>query len=99
MLGSLDCYAWKWDKCPKAWQGQYKGHKGTSVILEAAVSYDLWFWHAFFGMPGTLNDINVLQRSPLFDEIVNGTGSKTEYMINGNTYNHYYWLVDGIYPS
>lgn len=34
MLGSIDCYSWKWDKCPKAWQGQYRGIKGTSIVLE-----------------------------------------------------------------
>jgi hypothetical protein len=29
-------------------------------------SQDLWIWHAFFGMPESLNDINVLDRSPIF---------------------------------
>lgn len=60
MISSLDCMNWKWENCPKAWHGSYRGVKGTSIVLEAAVSYDLWFWHSFFGMTGSLNDINVL---------------------------------------
>ena len=24
-------------------------------------SFDLWIWHAFFGLPGSNNDINVLE--------------------------------------
>ena len=34
------------------------------IVLEAVASEDTWIWHAFFGLPGTLNDINVLNRSP-----------------------------------
>ena len=67
MLGSIDCMHRKWDKCPAAWRGAYTGHKdGPTMILEAVASQDLWIWHAFFGLPGSLNDVNVLRRSPLF---------------------------------
>jgi hypothetical protein len=69
MLGSIDCVHWKWEKCPIAWYGygMYTGHcREPIIILEAVASQDLWIWHAFFGMPGSLNDINVLDRSPIF---------------------------------
>ncbi|CAI8586437.1 unnamed protein product [Vicia faba] len=71
MIGSIDCMHWEWKNCPKAWEGQFtRGDKGTTtVILEAVASHDLWIWHAFFGCPGTLNDINVLDRSPVFDDV------------------------------
>jgi hypothetical protein len=36
------------------------------MILEVVASQDLWIWHAFFGLPGSLDDINVLNRSSLF---------------------------------
>jgi hypothetical protein len=40
---------------------QYRGkEKEPTVILEAVATHDLWIWHAFFGLPGTLNDITVL---------------------------------------
>ncbi|KAK9187712.1 hypothetical protein WN944_019110 [Citrus x changshan-huyou] len=37
-----------------------------TIILEAVVDYDIWIWHAHFGLPGSNNDINVLEASHLF---------------------------------
>jgi hypothetical protein len=34
--------------------------KHPTMILKAVASYDLWIWHAYFGMPDSYNDINVL---------------------------------------
>ena len=98
LQGSLDCYNWRWDKCPKAQQGQFKGHKGTSVALEAVVDGELWFWHVHFGMPGTLNDINVVHRSKLLHDMINGKSHTVSFTVNGSTYHMPYFLVDGIYP-
>jgi hypothetical protein len=51
----------------------YKGHKKEpTIIIEAFASKDLWIWHAFFGMSGSHNDINVLQRSPIFARLAEG---------------------------
>ncbi|XP_026458504.1 uncharacterized protein LOC113359021 [Papaver somniferum] len=70
MLGSLDCMHWVWTGYPTYWVGQYKGHYAKpTVIFEAAASYDCWIWHAFFGLPGSQNDINVLYKSPLFEDL------------------------------
>ena len=69
------------------------------MILEAVASHDLWIWHAFFGMPGSLNDINVLRRSALFDRLTSGTAPQLEYTVNGNKYTMGYYLADGIYPT
>ena len=45
----------------------YNGHcHELTIILEVVASQDLWIWHAFFGLPGSLNDINVLDRSSIF---------------------------------
>src|SRR5262249_39608216 len=100
MLGSIDCMHWKWKKCPVAWHGMYSGHiREPTIILEAVASYDLWIWHAFFGLPGSLNDINVLDRSNLFVDLVEGRAPKVNYTINGNNYTMGYYLADGIYPS
>jgi hypothetical protein len=68
------------------------------MILEAVASQDLWIWHSFFGLLGFLNDINVLQRSPLFQRLTSRT-SPVEYFVNGNKYTMGYYLADGIYHS
>ena len=100
MLGSIDCMHWNWKNCPKAWAGQYKGkEEGPTVVLEAIASYDLWIWHAYFGMPGSNNDINVLDRSPLFSSLVQGKSPACQYLVNGREYNQGYYLADGIYPT
>ncbi|KAJ9548945.1 hypothetical protein OSB04_021488 [Centaurea solstitialis] len=99
MLGSLDCMHWEWAMCPVAWQGQY--HRGDkphpSIILEAAASQDTWIWHAFFGCPGAMNDLNVLNHSPIFEDVYNGIAPDRTFQVNGATYRHEYYLGDGIY--
>lgn len=100
MLGSLDCMHWTWKNCPVAWQGQYSGkEKEPTIVLEAVASYDLWIWHAFFGMPGSHNDINILQRSPLFAALADGKAPVANFTVNGKQYNMGYYLADGIYPQ
>ncbi|XP_010456778.1 PREDICTED: uncharacterized protein LOC104738279 [Camelina sativa] len=61
---------------------------------EAVASQDLWIWHTFFGPPGTLNDINVLDRSPVFDDILQGHAPKVNYFVNGREYHLAYYLTD-----
>ncbi|XP_076931510.1 uncharacterized protein LOC143596691 [Bidens hawaiensis] len=100
MLGSIDCMHWKWKNCPTAWKGMYSGHiREPTIILEAVASYDLWIWHAFFGMPGSHNDINVLERSFIFMELAQGRAPPVNYTVNGNDYTMGYYLADGIYPK
>lgn len=100
MLGSIDCMHWKWKNCPTAHHGMFSGHvREPTIILEAVASKDLWIWHAFFGLPGSHNDINVLQRSPLFAKLAEGDAPEVNYIINGHDYNMGYYLADGIYPS
>ena len=100
MIGSLDCMHWTWKNCPTAYSGQYTGkEKEPTIILEAVASYDTWIWHAFFGLPGTLNDLNVLDRSPLFKNIQDGIAPSVKFTVNSNEYNMAYYLSDGIYPK
>ncbi|XP_071680327.1 protein ALP1-like [Lolium perenne] len=99
MLGSIDCMHWGWKNCPKKWHGMFKGHVNEpTMILEAVASQDLWIWHAYFGLPGSLNDINVLQCSPVFSKLAEGQTPAVNYSINGHQYTMGYYLADGIYP-
>ena len=66
------------------------------MVLEAVADYELWIWHAFFRMAGSHNDINVLQRSPVFVKLVDGP--PINYEVNDHQYNKGYYLTDGIYP-
>ncbi|XP_024190314.1 uncharacterized protein LOC112194298 [Rosa chinensis] len=80
MIDSLDCMHWQWKNCPTGWAGQYTGYKGKpTIILEAVASYDTWMWHAFFRLPGSLNDINVLGCSPLFNDVCTGETPEMNY--------------------
>ncbi|KAK1697482.1 hypothetical protein QYE76_014179 [Lolium multiflorum] len=99
MLGSIDCMHWSWKNCPAAWHGQFKGYKkDATIVLEAVADQETWIWHAFFGMSGSCNDINVLQRSPLMTRLAMREGPLVEFEANGHKYNYGYFLADGIYP-
>ena len=65
-LGSLDVTKIHWGQCPAGWRGQFQGKEGYPTIgLEPVADYNLWIWHSAFGYPGSLNDINIWDRSPL----------------------------------
>ncbi|KAL7582995.1 uncharacterized protein LOC111903065 [Lactuca sativa] len=57
----------------------------------------MWIWHAFFGSPGSINDINVLNRSPIFNNIYDGSAPDSSFQVRGTPYKYGYYLVDGIY--
>jgi hypothetical protein len=101
MLGSLDCMHWEWKNCPVGWHGQFvRGDHGVAtVMLEAVASQDTWIWHSFFGVAGSNNDINVLNQSPLFTDVLKGRAAPVEFTVNGRQYDMGYYLVDGIYPE
>ena len=99
MMGSINCIHWQWQNCPKVWKGMFlSGHKGVqTLLLEVVASFDRWTWHAFYGVARSNNDTNVLNRSPLFDEVLEGRSPEINYTLNGNNYNLWYYLVDGTY--
>jgi hypothetical protein len=44
----------------------------TIVVEEAVCDYYLWFWHVCYGTnPGSMNDSNVLDTSPLLEMLLN----------------------------
>jgi hypothetical protein len=60
---------------------------------------DLHIWHYLFGMPGAHNKLNVLDSSPLFNNLLHGDTPTCEFVVNGKTYHQGYYLSNGIYPD
>uniref|UniRef100_A0A0D3BEE1 Myb-like domain-containing protein n=1 Tax=Brassica oleracea var. oleracea TaxID=109376 RepID=A0A0D3BEE1_BRAOL len=60
-------------------------------------------YRGFPGMIGsidcTLNNINVLNRSHVFDDIIKGQAPQVTFSVNGREYHLAYYLTDGIYPK
>ena len=78
-----------------------KARRGNPLqcILEAVASYDTWIWHAFSGMPGTLNDINVLNNSPFLVKVVTGDFAVPPSTFHRVERTNVCSLGDGTYPN
>jgi hypothetical protein len=109
MLGSLDCMLTKWKNCPMEWQGVFKGREKSmsTIVMEGVCDYYLWFWHVCYGNPGSMNDSNVLDTSPLLEMLLNRSYVRVEqeagvvpYYIPGEErpFHKTFLLVDGAYP-
>ncbi|XP_065094752.1 uncharacterized protein LOC135715368 [Ochlerotatus camptorhynchus] len=100
MIASIDCMDWAWKNCPVALHGQYKGKEGKpTIVLEVCASQDTYVWHCFFGCPGSCNDINILDRSPFINDIVQHNILGGQWSLAGKEYVMGYLLADGIYPD
>jgi hypothetical protein len=62
---------------------------------------NLWFWHASFGYPGTMNDINIWELSSLLEPMLNGKHEDIDhdFTLDGKAFKKLFYLVDGIHPS
>ena len=81
-----------------AWQGNFGDRDGIkSIILEAVADQSLHIWHIYFGLHGSNNDLNVLDRSPLIRDLLSGAACDMTFKVNGQVDNRYYLLADGIY--
>jgi hypothetical protein len=78
----------------------FEGKSGVpTVVLEAIADNRCRFWDFNFGAPASLNDLNILDRSPLFDNADRGESPSVHFIVNGDAYQYAYcWLGDGIYP-
>ena len=72
-LASWDCNHFNWKNCPLRLAGQYSGKEGKNTfILEAISDHRRYVWYANFGDAGSLNDINVLERSSIVGAMLLG---------------------------
>ncbi|GKA60974.1 RNA-directed DNA polymerase, eukaryota [Tanacetum coccineum] len=76
--------------------GQFKirDKKYPAIMFEAVADQQLWFWHAYFGVPGANNDLNVLYGSPLFDDLLTDKAPEAPFVVNRKTYEKGYYLAD-----
>ncbi|GJX09946.1 nucleotide-binding alpha-beta plait domain-containing protein, partial [Tanacetum coccineum] len=58
----------------------------------------LWIWHGFFGVSGANNDINVLDNSLLFDDLLDNIAPVAPFVVNGVGFGKGYYLADKTYP-
>jgi Plant transposon protein len=103
MFASWDCSHFKWNKCPIALHGAYKSRYANSktIVLECVVDCFLYIWGVNFGNAGSLNDINILDKSNIVQSIWSGEFDIKcqQYTIQGRVRDYMYFLVDGIYPK
>lgn len=70
------------------------------MTLEAIADETLWIWNMSFGLPGCLNDIKVLNASPLFNKIISDTYPlPIQYVISGVQRDILHLFSDGIFPK
>ena len=88
-----------WINCHVAWASQFQDKdKERSIISEAIADKSLWIWYAYFGMPGSNNNVNVLDRSLFVNNMLIGPFHDLSFVVNGKQYPQYCLLADGIYP-
>ena len=85
--------------------GQHKVNEKKNMLnLEAICDPDTYVWYCFFGEPGSLNDLNILEKLTIVGSILNGTmdlrlPQELHYCINWMVHDYLFFLVDGIYPK
>nr|GEX76692.1 putative nuclease HARBI1 [Tanacetum cinerariifolium] len=98
MLRSIDCTDWSWENCPVVFKAQFcRGDHGPDpfILLKAITFKDLWIWHAFFGVSGMNNDMNVLRQSPIFNDLKSRRALDVPFVANDVPYKRGYYLTDG----
>nr|GEY26860.1 probable galacturonosyltransferase-like 3 [Tanacetum cinerariifolium] len=94
------------DDVVKLWEIDLNDHVvGAPEYCHA--NFTLYFTAKFWSNPyfsgvfktGANNDINVLDNSSLFDDLLDNLAPVVPYMVNGVEYRNGYYLADGIYPE
>jgi Plant transposon protein len=97
-LGAVDCASWVWEACPMAYQGMCKGKdRKPTVRMEVITDDFLRIYWLNFGIPGSKNDIQIVNQSPFFNRIRSGRWPPacTTLNICGFALKTFYFLADG----
>lgn len=100
-VGSWECQHWAWKNCPVTRAERFKSkEKKNKIASKAIAGAKMWIWGCRFGKPSSMNDINVLDCSPLVSGIFNETLLPPfEYEVNRKEWNCLYFLVGGIHAQ
>lgn len=69
--------------------------------MEVICSLDLWIRSFQFGLPGAMNDLNILEVSNHFQRMLAGEipVETPSYILQGKLFNWFYYLTDSIYSQ
>nr|GEV10156.1 hypothetical protein [Tanacetum cinerariifolium] len=73
--------------------------KCTAAIHQFAYGSTADAFDEYLQMTAANNDINVLDNSPLFDDLLDDLAHAVPYVVNKVEYRNGYYLADGIYPE
>jgi Plant transposon protein len=92
---------WSWEACLIQFAGQFKGkEKKPTMVFEAVADGECWIWHAVFGYPGSLNDLNILDMSSTMEQVFRGEFPQSfTFLVNNVAFKTAYFLADGINPA
>jgi len=99
---STDCTPWTWSACLKGLAGQYQGRGGQrTVVIETVCDANAYISHIYIGSPGSHNEMNVLNASPLFLDVKEGLWPPREFtsMVENRTRRLLHYLSDFGYPA
>nr|XP_043620156.1 uncharacterized protein LOC122592003 [Erigeron canadensis] len=71
----------------------------TKADIEQLTAKHVEIWHAYFGPACSNNDINVLNESDLFDDLLQVRDLRVEFSVNGRQSGKGYYLANGIYQE
>jgi hypothetical protein len=77
-------------------------YTGASNILQSSLKLLLLITvgsSMLFRVAGFNDDINVLNQSPLFVDVIRGRTPEVSFTVNDHEHHMGYYLADGIYPS
>ena len=77
---------------------QDKNHN-RDIVCEATAGHAISFFQAYVGLPGSLNDINVMNQTTMQINFMRSNAIDHKCKIREQEYTGAYFLADGIYPD